>query len=230
MEINKIINGDCREVLKTFSNDSLDVAFTSPPYNRKQNDKYKEYDDVLDDYLSLIVDTTNEMLRICKKLVIVNIQSTHWNKTDVNRYIGIFADKIKGIVIWEKNNPQPSWNEREREEVKTYSVSNAYEYFFVLGEDNNEFRAYSKIYNTLHTNVNDVHFKGHGAVMKLEVAEHFIKNFTLENDTVLDCFFGLGTTGVACKKLHRNYVGIEQSKEYCERAERRIEIEGNTLF
>lgn len=58
----------------------------------------------------MIVDVTNELLRVCKKDVIVNIQATYFNKKDVYKYIGYFADKLKGIVIWEKTNPQPSIN------------------------------------------------------------------------------------------------------------------------
>ena len=36
----QLYNGDCLEILKTFTDKSVDVSFTSPPYNRKRNDKY----------------------------------------------------------------------------------------------------------------------------------------------------------------------------------------------
>ena len=39
---------------------------------------------------------------------------------------------------------------------------------------------------------------------------------------VLDPFFGAGTTGVVCKKLGRNYIGIDLNKQYCEMSEKRI--------
>jgi len=42
-------------------------------------------------------------------------------------------------------------------------------------------------------------------------------------DTVLDPFFGSGTTGAVCKKLGRNFLGIEQNKTYASIAEKRIE-------
>ena len=81
----------------------------------------------------MIVDVTNELLRVCKKDVIVNIQATYFNKKDVYKYIGYFADKLKGIVIWEKTNPQPSINKIKDENGNILtSVCNAVEYFFVL--------------------------------------------------------------------------------------------------
>lgn len=88
--------------MKEIKDNQFDVAITSPPYNRVRNDKYAHYDDVKNNYYKMIVDVTNELLRVCKKDVIVNIQATYFNKKDVYKYIGYFADKLKGIVIWEK--------------------------------------------------------------------------------------------------------------------------------
>lgn len=94
----------------------------------------------------MIVDVTNELLRVCKKDVIVNIQATYFNKKDVYKYIGYFADKLKEIVIWEKTNPQPSINKIKDENGNILtSVCNAVEYFFVLNEQAEEFRAYGSI-------------------------------------------------------------------------------------
>ena len=45
---------------------------------------------------------------------------------------------------------------------------------------------------------------------------------TNENDSVLDLFMGSGTTGVACRKLKRNFIGIELDTRYFEVAKRRI--------
>ncbi len=39
---------------------------------------------------------------------------------------------------------------------------------------------------------------------------HFIEKFTQENDVILDCFFGYGTTGLIAKKLNRKFIGIEK--------------------
>ena len=59
--------------------------------------------------------------------------------------------------------------------------------------------------------------------MKQEVADWFIEKFTKENDVVLDCFMGLGTTGLSCIKYNRDFIGIELDEEYFNIAKERIE-------
>ena len=52
--------------------------------------------------------------------------------------------------------------------------------------------------------------------------EYLIKTYTNEGETVLDNCMGSGTTGVACKNLNRNFIGIELDPEYFKIAEKRI--------
>ena len=52
--------------------------------------------------------------------------------------------------------------------------------------------------------------------------EYLIKTYTHEGGLVLDNCMGSGTTGVACKKLNRNFIGIELDPEYFKIAEKRI--------
>jgi len=51
-----------------------------------------------------------------------------------------------------------------------------------------------------------------------------------EGDTVLDPFMGSGTTAIACKKLGRNFIGIEKEEEYVKIAEARIKAVPRTLL
>ena len=64
--------------------------------------------------------------------------------------------------------------------------------------------------------------KEHPAPFPEELVETLMLNTTDENDIVLDPYMGSGTTAVVAKKLKRNYIGIEISKEYCKIAEERI--------
>ena len=63
----------------------------------------------------------------------------------------------------------------------------------------------------------------HPAIFPEELANDHIISWSNENDTVLDCFMGSGTTGKMAKLLNRNFIGIEISKEYMEIAKERIE-------
>ena len=63
----------------------------------------------------------------------------------------------------------------------------------------------------------------HPTQKPVALIEYLIKTYTNEGDTVLDNCMGSGTTGVACKNLNRDFIGIEIDKEYFEIAKQRIE-------
>jgi site-specific DNA-methyltransferase (adenine-specific) len=70
---------------------------------------------------------------------------------------------------------------------------------------------------------------GHPARMPPSMAVGHIVTWTDPGETVLDPFMGSGTTGVACAKLGRKFVGIEINEGYFDIACRRIETEQNQL-
>ena len=72
--------------------------------------------------------------------------------------------------------------------------------------------------------------KFHPTQKPVALMEYLVKTYTNEGDTVLDFTMGSGTTGVACKNLNRNFIGIELDDKYFEIAKNRIEQAGNSLF
>lgn len=71
-------------------------------------------------------------------------------------------------------------------------------------------------------NKEDQTAKGHPAPFPVKLVEDHILSWTNKGDLVLDPMCGSGTTCIAAKKLGRNYIGIDISKEYCDLAEKRI--------
>lgn len=66
-------------------------------------------------------------------------------------------------------------------------------------------------------------YKGQHPTQKpVALFEYLIKTYTNEGETVLDNCMGSGTTGVACKNLNRNFIGMELDEEYFEIAKKRI--------
>lgn len=65
----------------------------------------------------------------------------------------------------------------------------------------------------------------HPTQKPVALCEYLIKTYTNQNDLVLDNCMGSGTTGVACKHLNRNFIGIELDENYFEIAKNRIESE-----
>ena len=63
---------------------------------------------------------------------------------------------------------------------------------------------------------------GHPAVFPEALAEDHIRSWSNRGDLVLDCMMGSGTTGYACLKLERNFIGIEKVEKYFKIAEKRL--------
>ena len=64
--------------------------------------------------------------------------------------------------------------------------------------------------------------KQHPFQKPLDLINRMIKASSDENDAVLDCFIGSGTTAVACKRLNRHFIGFEIDKKYCDISNKRL--------
>ena len=62
----------------------------------------------------------------------------------------------------------------------------------------------------------------HPAPYHKELPSYFIKLLTDEGDSILDVFSGIGTTGVSCRELNREYIGMELNEKYAEFSKQRI--------
>lgn len=223
----KLINDDCLKIMKEMPDNSVDMIFTSPPYNdsgstekdklKKRHFKY-ENPEKRNDWFEWQCDCINEMLRITKRQVLYNIQPILNNKKDVYKLIGHFADKIDNIIIWYKPNAQP--------QHYPHRIANAYEMIIIFKCNN-----FDKLYinsngykNVIVQNINSNHTwtDKHKALMSEPFSDEIIREFTLDNEVILDPFMGLATTGISCIKLKRNFIGIEIYKPYYEIAKERL--------
>lgn len=211
----KLINGDCLIELKKMEEESVDISFTSPPYNSIRHKKYKNYSDNIDNYYLFLCKFTDELLRITKKTVIINVQTNYYNRPDVYKYIGKYNKDITRIIIWNKSNPTPS--------SMQHRLTNAYEFFIIFSKEGSAKINSVFMKDTIDFPINSQKIKGHNAVMNSDVSDLFIREFSNKGDIVLDCFMGTGTTALSCKKYERDFIGIEIDEEYFAIAKKRIE-------
>ena len=153
------------------------------------------------------------MLQVTKQSIFFNLQANYYNKQDIYRFIGNYYKDIQQTIIWEKSNPLPA---------NGNSITNAYEYIFVLGKNIKSNSTYTK--NHITTTVNSKTSKEHHAIMNQVISDWLVEKFTQPNDIILDPFMGLGTTVVSCIKYGREFIGIELCKQYYNSAVNRLKV------
>jgi len=241
--INKIIVGDSEEILKKLPDNSIDLIFTSPPYNFGLD--YENHKDGInwDKYFDKLFRIFKECIRVLKYggRIVVNVQPLFSDYIPIHHIISNFfmENKLiwKGEIIWEKHN----YNCKYTAWGSWKSPSNPYlkytwEFLEIFckgtlkhyGEKENaditadEFKkwVYAKWDIAPESNMKKY---GHPAMFPEELAERVIKLFSFRGDVVLDPFNGVGTTCVVAKRLGRKYIGIDISEEYCKKAEERLQ-------
>lgn len=206
----KIINKDILDTIDELDND-FDICLTSPPYNLFKNNfgwkvpkeqlqkyNYVNRKDKIDNYVDFLYEVITKLLHKCKYFFL-NVQSLGPNKKDLIELQYKLRDYYCDTIIWNKNNGIPNgFNERV--------MTNCFEYIHIYSLNNSRSIGTKKwkgnIKNVINIpgNQKNKYSKFHKAMFPLELADYILKNFVKENGKVLDCFGGLGTTMIACKK------------------------------
>lgn len=121
----------------------------------------------------------------------------------------------RGIVVWDKGTSRPTPNR----------FRNDCEYIVWGTNGNREAKFESGVFiapGCYHIKGVNTREKHHQTEKPVELMEKLVA-IAPENGTVLDCFMGSGSTGVACANTGRNFVGMELSEWYFETARTRIE-------
>lgn len=203
----KFIHGDCLTELRKMKSKSVDISFYDPPYNAKK--KYDGYKDNLTekDYFDWMNNVFLECDRVSKNGVIVFISGKL-----VKLFLNIFPDNSHTIII-------------HKRAAGVCSNNYMLQYHAII----------SSVTPIIKTRDlwSDIRLPGEGyffrepryenpGMTSLSLTERVIENFTKKKNIVLDPFSGIGTTAMACKKLNRMFIGIEQSKKYYEISKKRV--------
>ena len=220
--------GDCLELMKDIPDKSVDLVVIDPPYEletqrgggffRESNEKRRKYQDEIK---SMMIGISEQLLDIlCNKMKKVNMY-IFCSRTQMLTLLN-YANKNNfswNLLTWHKTNPIPTCNNK---------YLNDTEYIVFMREKGVQvFGSYhtKKSYFITSVNKKEKQLYGHPTIKPLDIIENLIINSSQENDTILDCFMGSGTTGVACIKLNRNFIGIELDENYFNIAKERIEKE-----
>ena len=225
----KLLNGDCLELLKKIPDSSIDMIATDPPYLISTTNgggtvnTVKKLNKSLQDLKT--VDITQgydielfgqEFIRVMKE---INIY--FWcNKMQIYDYLKFYVGKHKckfDIICWHKTNALPTYSNK-------YLSDTEYLLYFRKGKGKCFPQSYedAKTYYIAPINHKDKKLYGHPTIKPLDITEKIIRNSSQEQHLILDPFMGSGTTGIACKHLNRNFIGMELDENYFNIAKERI--------
>lgn len=227
--LNKIYNEDCLVGIKNIPDNFVDLVIIDPPYdictkggkkgntrianNIKALEKELINNDLVNAFDYSILD---ELVRVMKN---INIY-IFCNGRQIPKYIDYFVNKLEckfDILIWVKSNPMPLYSNKYLgdKEYCLYFRKNGY----CMPRNYEDART---VYTST-SNIKDKKLYEHPTIKPLELIQKLIRNSSRENDIVLDCFLGSGTTAVASILENRKYIGYEINKKYFDIANKRIE-------
>jgi DNA modification methylase len=251
--VDKILVGDCTQVLRTIPEKSIDLIFADPPYNlqlekelwRPNLTKVNGVEEAWDQFSSFEAYDlfTREWLMGCRKVLkdtgTIWVIGSYHNIFRVGRILQDLGYWILNDIVWVKNNPMPNFhgvrftNAHETliwaQKIKGSRYTFNYQAMKSLNHDgskqgNVQMRSDWKL--PLCTGKERIKVNGEKAhpTQKPEaLLERVILASTNPGDIVLDPFFGTGTTGAVAKKFGRHWIGIEADPGYVSIAQKRID-------
>lgn len=243
---NRIICGDARTVLTHIPDRSIDLIVTSPPYNFGHSYAQDPHDDTHEwnEYFENLLNIWRECERVLKPggRIAVNVQPLFSDYIPthhvISRQLADLGLLWKAEFLWEKNNYNAkytawgSWKSPSMPYIKY-----TWEFIEVFAKE-----THKKAGNRENIDITGDEFKewvlgkwsfppeirmkdyDHPAMFPEELPKRLMKLFSYKNDIVLDPFNGAGTSTLVSWKLGRRFIGIDNSRQYCETALARMRL------
>jgi site-specific DNA-methyltransferase (adenine-specific) len=203
----QVIQGDCKAVLQTLPNESVDFVLTDPPYLGRYKDRFGRTL-ANDDNPAAVVGAYAELYRVLKRDRFC-ISFYGYPKLDafVHAWTKAGFDTV-GHIVWPKPYVSSS---------RFVGVAHESAYVLAKGRPPKPARPLADVQPWEYSGN-----KAHPTEKAISVLQPLIRSFSRPGDLVLDAFSGSGSTLVAAALLGRRYFGIELEAKYIELARRRL--------
>lgn len=236
----KLHLGDCLEVMKDIPDKSIDMILCDLPYGTTacRWDSIIPFEPLWEQYNRIIKDNGVVALfgsePFASKLRLSNIKNYkydwYWDRKNTSGFLNAKKrplKRIETVIVFSKSIPRyyPIMEERGKPRSKSSYNKKIGNGDMIYGKFKN-----IKSFNNLYYPTNLLEFsnavqkgKLHPTQKPVSLLEYLIKTYTNEGETVLDNCMGSGSTGVACKNVGRDFIGIELDEKYFQIAKERIE-------
>jgi site-specific DNA-methyltransferase (adenine-specific) len=201
-----LLQGDCLDFLRNTGDKSVDLVFYDPPYNIGKD--YGEYKDKLppEEYDKWMREIAFHAERVARRGVVVYIGGK------LTALFGDIYPQAHLIIVWKRAAGVFSGNYM----LQYHSMYSTAKPVIKCKDLWDDVRLPGEGYFFRETRYD------HPGLTGLALTEKVLHHFTLEGETVLDMFAGVGTTAVACVKNNRHFIGSELSPKYYEVAQCRV--------
>jgi len=233
-----LFEGDCLEIMRTLPSESVDMIFADPPFNVGKKYGGKSDTDRRSDYYEWCAAWIAESFRLLKPtgtFYLMTIARHVFRMGCEMEKHGVFINKVEWRNVSAFHNKRGFWSSTQP--IVVFGKTNEFKFnTYAQRRKITQLRwgGYSsKPQGQLLDYWDDIPFvytgsvrhpeailrpgtnqKVHPTQMPVNLASRCILFSTDKGDTVLDPFSGSGTTGVACIKFGRHFIGIERESEY----------------
>ena len=250
----ELIHGDCLEKMKDIPDGSIDMVLTDPPYGTTACKWDSIIDlDLMWEQLKRIIKPNGAIVMFGSEPFSSNLRMSNisqykydwvWEKGRATGHVHAKNKPMKAhenILVFTDGttvhasqsakrmcyNPQKTKGtpyKRSQKSTNSGMMNHApskSNVDYIGTEVNNKGDRYprSVVFFKMHNVGNS-----HPTQKPVALMEYLIKTYTNEKETVLDFTMGSGTTGVACKNLNRDFIGIELNEKYFNIAKDRIKL------
>ena len=211
----KLYKGDCLEVMNKLIKEGIkvDMVLTDPPYGinltpQRVSGKFKGTKVINDDTLEWLPKVVDKIYELTKNVAVIFCS---WQFIDVFKIAFEKKFIVKNILVWNKdwlgmgNNYRPN-----------------YELILLLCKTNVKTKSKNKSNILTYRRISPQKML-HSCEKPVPLLTDLILELTDENNIILDCFMGSGSTGIACLNTNRNFIGIELDEHYFDIAKDRLE-------
>lgn len=236
----ELIQGDCLELMKEIPDKSIDMILCDLPYGTTQNkwDSVIPFEPLWSHYWRVLKPNGAVVLTAAQPFTSVLVTSQLdrfkyqwvWEKSKVTGVLNAKKQPLRNhedVLVFYRQ--QPTYNPQgvvpcsiRANTGRSSSGKSSGNYGAITQTEDG---TYGQTQTGYPRSVLKVASEGktvHPTQKPVALFEYLIKTYTNEGDLVLDNCMGSGTTGVACKNLNRNFIGIELDPEYFKIAEKRI--------
>lgn len=248
IEFDRILQGDCIEVMNSLPEKCVDLVFADPPYNLQlQNtllrpnlsvvdavdDDWDQFDDfaAYDRFTRAWLSAAKRILKDDGTIWVIGSYHNIYRVGTIMQDLGYW---ILNDVVWVKTNPMPNfrgvrftnahetllWCKKSKDQKKyTFNY-----HAMKMANDEKQMRSdWELALCTGHERLTLNGQKLHATQKPESLLYRVILSSSNPGSVVLDPFFGTGTTGAVAKKLNRHFIGIERDSSYIQGAQARLD-------